>query len=72
MQVWIECPQLHWIGVWVTHSLMHEHVGKRVKIPRSKEIRTGDTRQVRQAYQHRTGWKKVYIKHTNTMEVIKL
>ena len=28
MQVWIKCPQFHWIRVWTTHKLMHEHVGK--------------------------------------------
>ena len=31
MQVWIECPQFHWIGVWMTQKLMHENVGKHVK-----------------------------------------
>ena len=39
MQVWIECPQFHWIGVQTTHGLMHEHVGKRVKKQRSKEAK---------------------------------
>ena len=32
MQVWIECPQFHWIGVWMRQRLMHEHVGKRAKM----------------------------------------
>ena len=34
MQVWIECPQFRWIGVWMTQWLMHEHVGKRAKMRR--------------------------------------
>lgn len=37
MQVWIGCPQFHEIGVWTTHKLMHEHVGKHAKMQRSKE-----------------------------------
>ena len=37
MQVWIECPQFHWIGVWTTHRLMREHVGKRAKMHKSEE-----------------------------------
>ena len=53
----------------MTHRLMHEHVGKRAKMQRSKENQTGEAKQARQAYQHRTKWRKVCIKHTNTMEM---
>ena len=69
MQVWIKCPQFHWIGLWTTHRVMHEHVGNRAKMQKSKESQTGGTKQARQAYQHRTEQRKVHIKHTNTMEV---
>jgi len=31
MLVWIEHPWFHWIGVWMKHRLMHEHVGKCAK-----------------------------------------
>ena len=53
----------------MTHRLMHEHVGKRAKMQRSKENQTGEAKQARQAYQHCTKWRKVCIKHTNTMEM---
>jgi len=53
----------------MTHRLMHKHVGKCAKIQRSKENQTGGAKQERQAYQHRTEWRKVCIKHTNTTEV---
>ena len=50
----------HWIEVWMTHRLMHEHVGKRAtRKHRSKESQTGGTKQARQAYQHHMGWRKV-------------
>ena len=35
MQVWIGCPQLHYVEAWMTHQqprLMHGHVNKRVKM----------------------------------------
>ena len=35
MQVWIGCPQLHWVEVWMTHQqarLMRVHVRKRIKM----------------------------------------
>ena len=69
MQVWIECPQFHWIGIWTTHRLMHEHVGKRAKMQRSKESQMGGAKQARQAYQHRTKQRKVCIELINTPEV---
>ena len=69
MQVQIDCPQFHWIGVWTTHKLMHEHVGKRAKIQRSKKSKTGGTKQARQACQRRMERRKVCIKNTNTMEM---
>ena len=47
MQVWIKCSQFHWIGVWTTHRLMYEHVGKRAKMRRNKENQTGSTKQAR-------------------------
>ena len=59
MQVWIECPQFHWIEVWTTHRFMHEHVGKRAKMRRSKESQMGGEKKARQAYQHRTEWREV-------------
>ena len=49
MQVWIGCPQFHEIGVWTTHRLMNEHVGKRAKMQRSNESQMGGTKQARQA-----------------------
>ena len=49
MQVWIECPQFHWIRVWTTPRLMREHVGKHAKMQRSKESQTGKAKQARQA-----------------------
>ena len=69
MQVWIKCPQFHWIKARTTHRLMHEHVGKRAKRQRSKEIQTGGAKQAWQAYQHCTEWRKVYSKPINTTEV---
>jgi len=35
----------------------------------SRESQKGGAKQVRQAYQHCTEWRKVYIKHTNATEV---
>ena len=52
MQVQIECPQFHWIVVWITHKLMLEHVSKRAKLQGSKESQTGGAKQAWQAYQH--------------------
>ena len=69
MQVWIECPQFHCIGVWMTQKLMHEHVNKCVKMKRSKESQMGGAKQAREAYQHRTEQRKVCIEHTNTSQV---
>ena len=65
MQVWIGCPQLHEIGVRTINTLMYEHVGKCAKTQRSKESQTDGIKQARQAYQHRTKWRKVCIEHTN-------
>ena len=56
MQVWIKCPQFHWIGVRTTHRLMHERVGKRAKMQGSKDSQIGGTKQ---ANQHRTERTKV-------------
>ena len=53
----------------MTYRLMHEHVGKRTKMQRSKESQTGGAKQVRQAYQHCTERRRVCIKHTNIAEV---
>ena len=36
MQVCIERPQFNWIGVWTTHRIMHEHVGKHAKMQEAK------------------------------------
>ena len=49
MQVWIGCPQFHWIGMWMTYKLMHEHVDKHAKMQRKKESQMGGTKQARQA-----------------------
>ena len=53
----------------MTHRLMHEHVGKCAKMQGSKESQICGIKQARQAYQHRTEWRKVCIKHTNTTEM---
>ena len=53
----------------MTQRLMHEYVGKFQKMQGNKERLTGGTKQARQAYKHCTKWRKVCIKHTNTMEV---
>ena len=39
------------------------------KMRRSKESQTGGAKQARQAYQHHTEWRKVYIKHIDTTKV---
>ena len=54
-----QVSKFHWIGVWTTHRLMHEHVGKRAKMQRCKENQTGGTKQARQVYLHHTEWRKV-------------
>ena len=50
-------------------GLMHEHVGKRAKMQRSKESQTGGTKQERKAQRHQTKWRKVCFKHTNIREM---
>ena len=42
----------------MTHRLMHEHVGKRAKMQRSKESQMRGPKQARQAYQQRTEWRR--------------
>ena len=37
---------------------MHEHVGKRAKMQRSKESQMGGAKQARQAYQQCTEWRR--------------
>ena len=69
MQVWIKCPQFHWIEVRTKYRLLHEHVGNHKKIQKINESQTGGTKQARQAYQHRMKQRKVCIKHTNTTRV---
>ena len=39
---------------------MHEHIGKRAKMQKSKESQTGGTKQARQAYKHCTEERKVH------------
>ena len=69
MQVWIKCPQFHWIEVWMTHRLMHKHVGKCAKIQGRKGNQMGGATQAWQPYKHRTEQGKVCIKHTDTTDV---
>ena len=56
MQVWIERPQFNWIGVWTTHRLMHEHVGKHVKMQEAKKAKL--VAQSKHGKQHRMGQRK--------------
>ena len=52
---------VHWIGVWTTHKLMHEHVGKRAKMYRREESQMGG---IKQAWQATRGGEKVCIEQT--------
>ena len=52
---------VHWIRVWTTHRLMHEHVGKRAKMYRREESQMGG---IKQAWQATRGGEKVCIEQT--------
>ena len=40
-----QVSKFHWIGVWTTHRIMHEHVGKHAKMQRSKQSQMDGTKQ---------------------------
>ena len=76
MQVWIECPQFHWIGVQTTHKLMHKHVGKHAKMQRKPNrwckaskanISTlhGAEKDVNQEHQHHRGISRKWLHPIN-------
>ena len=67
---WVSVVPLDWnIDDTQTHVWTCRQVCKEAKKQRSKESQVGGAKEARQAYQHLTERKKVWIKHTNTTRV---